>query len=238
MSHLPYQRVQADLAALIAKSPMGGRLPAEPELAKQLGVSRATLREAMRMLEAQGMIRRRQGAGTFVVGQKPAGESGLEVLESVDRFVQRTGVKITIGNVLVSRIAADDALAGILGIVAKRPLLQIRRMMHSDSQPVAYLVDMVSEDVLRAEELNSNFNGSVLDFLIQRGDPLTSSRTEMNAIAATEELASLLEIQLGAPLLQCSEQLYTHATRVVGYSLSYFLPNYFKFHVIRRIRTV
>ena len=68
MANFPFQRLQSDLAALIQRTPAGSRLISEPELAKQLGVSRATLREAMRTFETQGLIRRRQGAGTFVVG--------------------------------------------------------------------------------------------------------------------------------------------------------------------------
>jgi GntR family transcriptional regulator len=78
MPHFPFQRLQADLAELIAKSEPGTRLPSEPDLAAELGVSRATLREAMRTFETQGLVRRRQGAGTFVVGQPPVMEGGLE----------------------------------------------------------------------------------------------------------------------------------------------------------------
>ncbi|MEJ5226054.1 MAG: GntR family transcriptional regulator, partial [Anaerolineales bacterium] len=91
MPHFPFQRLQADLADLIARSAPGTRLPSEPELAKKLGVSRATLREAMRAFETQGLIRRRQGAGTFVVGQPPVIESGLEVLESMLTLARRSG---------------------------------------------------------------------------------------------------------------------------------------------------
>jgi GntR family transcriptional regulator len=88
MPHFPFQRLQADLAALIAKTKSGERLLSEPELAKQLGVSRATLREAMRTFEAQGLIHRRQGAGTFVVGRMSVIDAGLEVLESIETMAE------------------------------------------------------------------------------------------------------------------------------------------------------
>ncbi|MHB8818414.1 MAG: GntR family transcriptional regulator, partial [Bellilinea sp.] len=80
----PYQRLQIELAELIEKTPPGERLLSEPMLAQQLHVSRATLREAMRAFEGQGLIRRRQGIGTFVVGRATVIESGLEVLQSIE----------------------------------------------------------------------------------------------------------------------------------------------------------
>ncbi len=70
----------------------------EPELAKQLGVSRATLREAMRTFETQGLIRRRQGAGTFVVGKVPVIDAGLEVLESLETMARRMNLVITVSD--------------------------------------------------------------------------------------------------------------------------------------------
>lgn len=237
MSHLPYQRLQTNLAMLIAKTPAGTRLPSEPELAKQLGVSRATLRETMRMFESQGMIRRRQGAGTFVIGQAPAVESGLEVLESLDSLAQRTGMKISVSSVQIAHIPADDVSAALLGIPAKRLLIQISRIIRVDAHPVAYLIDTLAEDFLRSDELTNNFNGSVLDFLMRRGDPLTVSRDDILAIGASADIAKTLEVDAGTPLLQICAKLYTSADKVVDCSISYFVPGYFDFHVIRRMRT-
>ncbi|MGC1374705.1 MAG: GntR family transcriptional regulator [Anaerolineales bacterium] len=238
MTHLPYQRLQVDLAALIAKSHAGARLPSEPNLAKQLGVSRATLREAMRMFESQGLIRRRQGAGTFVLGKEPAVESGLEVLESLDTMAQRMGIKISVGNILVSRVHADENMAVVLDVPVRRPLIQISRVIRSDTGPIAYLVDTLSEEILRPEELNNNFSGSMFDFLVRRGDPLTVSRDEINAVRASADLARVLEIQRGDTLLQFSSKLYTSAAKVIDYSFNYFLPGYFKFHIVRRMGNV
>ncbi|HET59696.1 MAG TPA: GntR family transcriptional regulator, partial [Chloroflexi bacterium] len=68
----PFLRLQETLGEVIAETPAGERLPSEPKLAQSLGVSRATLREAMRAFEQQGIIRRRQGVGTFVISHTHA----------------------------------------------------------------------------------------------------------------------------------------------------------------------
>jgi GntR family transcriptional regulator len=235
MPHFPFQRLQADLAALIAKSPPGFRLPSEPDLAADLGVSRATLREAMRTFETQGLIRRRQGAGTFVVGQPPVIEGGLEILESMLTLARRTNLDVGPGPATVERIQADSECAAALEIPVGTRLVRVARTMRADSRPVAYLVDTLPEDVLHPEELTSKFSGSVLDYLLQRGDPLTISRTDITASNATAEVAKMLEIQRGDVLLQFTAKLITASSKVVDYSHSYFVPGYFKFHIVRKV---
>ena len=111
MPNFPFQRLQSELSVLIAGTPAGDRLPSEPQLAKKLGVSRATLREAMRTFETQGLIRRRQGAGTFVVGQVPVLDSGLEVLESVETIARRLNLAVTVSDLHIDRVYADQELA-------------------------------------------------------------------------------------------------------------------------------
>ncbi len=235
MPHFPFQRLQADLAALIAKSPPGARLPSEPDLAAELGVSRATLREAMRTFEAQGLIRRRQGAGTFVVGQPPVIEGGLEMLESMLTLARRTNLNVGPGPAVVEKILSDTECSSALEIPIGTRLVRVSRTMRADLRPVAYLVDTLPEDVLHPEELTSKFSGSVLDYLLQRGDSLTVSRTEITASNASSEVAKMLEIQRGDVLLQFTAKLISISGRVVDYSYSYFLPGYFKFHIVRKV---
>src|SRR5512139_2274410 len=86
------QRLHEQLRQVIAATKPGDRLLTEPALARQMGVSRATLREAMRTFETQGLIRRRQGVGTFVLRPAHVLESGLEVLESLETVAQRMGL--------------------------------------------------------------------------------------------------------------------------------------------------
>jgi len=76
----------------------------------------------------------------------------------------------------------------------------------------------------------------VLDLLLERGDsPLANSRCEICAVAATQEVARALAIQRGDALLKFVSRLYTVDGKVVDYSYSYFLPGYFRFHVVREL---
>lgn len=235
MANFPFQRLQADLAALIARTPAGQRLPSEPDLAKQLGVSRATLREAMRAFETQGLIRRRQGSGTFVVGKVPVIDSGLEVLESLDKMARRMGLEVSVSDLHVEQIYADQDLANGMDLSLASRLTRIRRVIRADGRPVAYLVDTLPETTLTPDQLPESFKGSILDFLLDRGDTLTVSRAAISANNATAEVAKALEIQRGDVLLQFISQLYDNDSHIVDYSISYFIPGYFRFHVVRRV---
>ena len=79
------------------------------------------------------------------------------------------------------------------------------------------------------------FRGSVLDYLIGSGVDLQVSRAAISATNATAEVAKALEIQRDDVLLQFASQLYDGTGKVVDYSVSYFIPGYFHFHVNRRI---
>jgi GntR family transcriptional regulator len=235
MANFPFQRLQSDLAALIQRTPAGSRLISEPELAKQLGVSRATLREAMRTFETQGLIRRRQGAGTFVVGKVPVMDSGLEVLESLDTMARRMNLAITVSDLDLEQIDAQMDQANELSVPVGSCLTRVRRVMRADTRPVAYLIDILPDDVLKLADLPEGFNGSVLDFMLERGDDLRISRAAISATNATADVAKALEIQRGDVLLQFVSQLYTSEGKIVDHTVSYFIPGYFNFHVVRRI---
>jgi GntR family transcriptional regulator len=236
MSHYPFRRLQSDLAEMINSLPAETRLPSEPRLAKKLGVSRATLREAMRSFEGQGMIRRRQGVGTFVAAKVPVIETGLEVLESLETISQRSGLTVRMGELQVTQVAADEELAELLNLEVEAKLTRVARIIFTEYRPIAYLVDTLPIDILRAEELESGFTGSVLDLLLNRGEPkLVQSRTEIKAVGATSEVARALQIQRDDVLLHFAAQLYSEGSRVVDYSISYFLPGFFRFHVVRRV---
>jgi GntR family transcriptional regulator len=239
----------------------GDRLPSEIELSQHLGISRPTLREAMRLLEEQGAVLRRHGVGTFVATPPPLIEGGLEVLESIDRMAERCGLSTRMGeSSITQRPATPHEMRG-LALDAGIPhavidVTVVTRVILAGSQHVAFLTDVVPVEYLREDDLRKSaastatygrvdgshrnpspqFHGSVLDLFLQRGWPtLAHSRTELAAEAANAELARWLHLQRKAPLLRLEAQLYAQDGRVVDYSTSYFVPGHFRFHVIRQI---
>jgi len=224
------------LAAIIAATESGERLPSEPKLAERLGVSRATLREAMRTFEIKGMLSRKQGVGTFVIHPTQIFEGGLENLLSLETLAERIGLPVSLGEVDVQTQAAAGDVAENLRLEPGREVLQVSRVILAEDRPVAFLVDTLPSGILAAEVLADQFTGSVLDILIKRNDPpLASSRCDINAVSAPKKVAQALNIQSRDPLLCFVSLLYSKQGEAIDYSYSYFLPGYFHFHIVRRI---
>lgn len=230
------QTLHENLEQLINETEPGMKLLSEPKLAKELSVSRATLREAMRTFETRGLLRRQQGVGTFVTRPSQVIESGLEILESIERMAERIGLPVAMGEIEGSICIADEIIAKNLEVVAGSEVFCVSRVIMAEERPVAFLVDTLPLNYLRPEDVCDNFTGSVLDLLLKRGNPpLGSSRCEIAAVAAPPEVARALNIQRGDSLMVFEAMLYSKDGDPVDYSFSYFLPGYFKFHVVRRV---
>lgn len=230
------QRLHDELAEMIAAASTGDQLPTEPDLAKQLGVSRATLREAMRTFETQGFLLRRQGVGTFVVRPTQVLETGLEILESIDTIAQRKGLQVSPKKLNLERRPASEEECRTLSSKPGCTVLSVSRVIMSEGRPVAYLVDILPEEILAPEEVSDDFNGSVLDLLLERGSPqLVNSHCEIAAVAADSTISRALQIQRGDAILKLSSRLFALDGTVVDCTYSYFLPGYFRFHVVREL---
>ncbi|HID89287.1 MAG TPA: GntR family transcriptional regulator [Anaerolineae bacterium] len=231
-----YAQVHDRLLAFIQESGMepGERLPSESTLADQLGVSRATLREALRLLEEEGIIVRRHGVGTFVAANRHL-ESGLERLESVLALAGRQGMETRIEELEVRVERADRAVAERLGVEPGDPLTCVCRTILVEDLPVAYLEDLVLTDWLTPDHLGEEFDGSVLDLL--RGlypQRVQEALAEITAVRAGRSLARRLGVSPGAALLLLEETLFDATGAPIGFSRNYFVPERFRFHVVRR----
>ena len=234
-------QVEATLALLIQQQCPGDQLPPEPELARQLGVSRPTLREVLRTFADRGLLVRRQGVGTFVASRLPVLETGLEVLESLERLADRLGLTTEMAHLAIEERQATAPELERLGRTEPTEVVAVDRVITVEGEPVADLTDVVPVEYLRSADLDGSFRGSVLDVLLQRGSPLLShSRTEILAelagLPGSGDRATRLRVEPGAPLLLLVAQLYSYDERVVDTSVSAFVPGYFRIHVMRQVR--
>lgn len=231
-----YQQVSSALEGILADAQPGEFLPSEPALAEQLGISRATLREAMRTFEDRGMIVRKQGIGTYVTAPPPVIETGLEVLESVETIAKRMGLEVEMSSLSVRQYLPKPHEASVFEIPEDEALIEISRALHVDGRPAAFLVDILPQSRVAFDPAGRDFRGSVLDLLLENGDPEPAhSKTEITAVSASDGLASLLDVGRGTILLKLESFLYASDSRAIDHSLSFFLPGTFRFHVLRKV---
>jgi GntR family transcriptional regulator len=214
----------------------GDLLPSEDVLARQVGVSRATLREALGHLESYGLVTRRQGIGTFVgTPARPWFMGGLERLESYHSLAARAGMQVRAVEREVSITPADADLAGLLNLEAGAEIVRVQVVEEVSGQRGAYINTYVRPDAASAEDLAA-FGGPVIDYLTQvNAKALTHTRSEILAVHAGEEVARRLDVPAGRAILHLREVFYALDGSPLAASLNYFLTDQFRFHVTRRV---
>jgi GntR family transcriptional regulator len=230
-------RTQQHLVGLVEDGTYqpGDQLPSEAELAAQLGISRSTLREALLNLEQEGVVIRRHGVGTFIApGYEHRLESGLEHLDSILELASRQGMRLGFDHLEVRGLLADELVADRLQVAQGTPLTEVARAIVVDEAPVAYMVDAIRADVLAPEDVDDRFNGSVLDLLRQKeGLQHAQVMADLIALNADAFLAEKLGIEPGQAVLLIEELLFNDTGQPVEYSKNYFVPEFFRFHVVR-----
>jgi len=237
MIRAPRVELENSLLQLLNSLTPGDRLPPEPDLSRQLGVSRAMLREVVTGLVERGMLIRRQGIGTFVASQTPFIDYGLEILESLDSLGKRTGIETEVRDLkIIGKTLDAETAMQYFFIDEEVDVLEISRIIAIKGQIVAYLIDIVPSEFLSTTEVETSIHGSIYDLLAQKKEiQLSYSRTEIMAINADEELGKKLDVNKGKALILLTAQLYTPGDQIVDYSFSYFVPGQFQFHVMRRL---
>jgi GntR family transcriptional regulator len=214
----------------------GEQFPSESDLAVQLGISRPTLREALLNLEQEGIIIRRHGVGTFVApGYGHRLEGGLERLESILELAARQGLQVRCEALNMKQVLADEELATRLEIAPDTQVTSVRRTIMVDGRPVAYMLDLVPASVLSPADVDQSFNGSVLDLLKQKQElHIAQATADIIALNADASLAKKLKVEIGQAVLLLEELLYDIEGMPVEFSQNYFIPEYFRFRVVRR----
>ncbi len=214
----------------------GEQLSSEADLAVQLGISRPTLREALLNLEREGIILRKHGVGTFVApGYGRQLESGLERLESILELTTRRELQVTFDDLQIQEEPADQELASKLQVAPGDLLTSVRRVIIVDGTPVVYMLDVAPVHILSPTDVDERFNGSVLDLLRQKpGVQIAQAVADIVAINADSFLAGKLGVETQQALLLLEETLFDQEGTAVEFSRNYFVPDFFRFHVVRR----
>ncbi len=217
----------------------GEQLPSQEQLAGQLGISRATLREALHKLEIEGVIQRQHGVGTFVAkNYRQRLDTGLEVLESLEQIAGKSGMRAYMGLCKIEVYPAQQIDRERLNLLDAAEIISVSRVILVDDRPIAHLVDILPTKYLNETDLQNDFGGSVLDVLIRLGRPrLSYSHTHIESVAASPVLAEALNLHRKDPLLKFEARLFSQDGQVVDFSISHFVPGQLNFHVVRRIGT-
>lgn len=212
-----YARIEAALRARVAAGEWapGAALPTEPTLAAQYGISQGTLRRALAALEAQNLIERRQGAGTYVTEATSA--RALFHFFRVETPDGTRPVPTSIAHRLETR-AATPAERGALALAPRARIVVLDRLRLVNNAPV------ILEAIILPEALFRGFSlpiGQVLpDELYvhyQRHHGITVLRVEehLAAEAAPEEAAARLQVSPGSPLLSVARVAFDVLDRPV-----------------------
>ena len=146
------QQVQQILADRIRSGeyPAGSQLPPETELADRFEVSRATIRGALSTLAANGMVVRRQGAGTFVT-RLPHIANPLQRAIDFQDLIAGFGYAPAVRHVHTVQATVEEELAEFLNLELGAPVLVSQKVFLADDRPVIYCVNTIPVDLLGAD---------------------------------------------------------------------------------------
>jgi DNA-binding GntR family transcriptional regulator len=215
--------------------PPGERLPTEAELCDRYGVSRITVRAALRSLQDVSYISTRQGRGSTVLPRPETITSGIDQLCSFETFAAEQGQVVDSGDVRIEEIRLNDREARKLGVSVGTPALVIRRTKLYSGIKVGWIVDYVPEGVVPFADVAAEFAGSVLDVLLAHAElGVDHSDCELRPIALTAALAHKLDVRVGTAALLIDELTRTNSGRVINWSQAWLLPEHFRFLLRRR----
>lgn len=206
----------------------GDRLPAERQLAQDLGVSRMTVRQAVGVLTQQGLINSHQGSGNYVT--RPVLDQPVDVLIGFSDNLIKRGV--TPGaRVLDLHVAqADAALAQALQIAPDDPVLAVRRLRLANAMPVALEHSYFPERYFPRLAQHDLETRSIYAILAQEyGVQLAGAYQTLEPVVALPDQAALLQIAEGAPLMLVTRTSSDLQGRVVEYAQDLYRGDCFRF---------
>ena len=197
--------------------PVGVQIPGEPELCLLYSVSRTVVRQALREMELQGLILRRKGKGTYVAPPKVS-ESLAQKLTGFYQDMVERGYRATTQVLHHKVMPVSNKVAGYLQIEPRTAVVEIQRLRFVNDVPIqlvtSYLPHALCPQLANVDLTNRslyNFLESECGLVIARG------RRFIEAVAANETEARLLNVERGAPLLLLDSVSFLDDGRPVEY---------------------
>ena len=203
--------------------PIGGFLPTEATLCTQYGVSRHTVREAIREVQALGLVVRQQGVGTKVIAQTPSPERSHMLASVEDLLAFAEGTRLV--DVVSEEIVADTTLAASGGFQPGQKLLRLEALRipgkPQDTKPFAWTEVFVIDAYAGIREQVGQQDGAVGWLIEQRYNVrIAEIQQEVNAIALDEELSRRLDAEPGCPSLKIERRYIGEDGKVFEYAVS------------------
>ena len=221
---LYHQAAQALEAAIEdGRLPRGSRLDGEVELATRFGISRPTMRAAMKQLVDKGLLVRRRGIGTMVA---PRPVRRPVALTSLFDDLKEAGREPQTRLLSLERVPCMPDVAEHLGLEPNAPVVLFDRLRVAGSDPIALMHNVVPEGLVEIREEDLERTG--LYELFRSGGIAPNVATQrVGARKAGAKEAELLEMEPGDPVLTMTRIAYDANGRPIEYgSHSYPAESY------------
>jgi GntR family transcriptional regulator len=211
----------------------GDKLPSETAFSKELDVSRASLREALRVLEKEGKIIKSQGVGTFVSKPIPCFKRGIEELFSVTDTIKNEGFIPGTNGLKIEIEKVDKQLALKMNINENEEILKLQRIRTADDKPVVFCIDYLNTNLFPIA-IDEDFSNSLFDLLENKYKlKIKYAVTEIIPVTAKDQLKQKLDVKKNTPILLLEQMHYDEQERLFLYSKNYFRTDQFQFKVLR-----
>ncbi|MDI7274342.1 MAG: GntR family transcriptional regulator [Anaerolineae bacterium] len=216
----------------------GERLPSEEELTARFGVSRATVREALKILEEERVVVCRHGLGRFLVPD-PAGSLSEEItrLKSVTEMAQGLGIATSTRVLSVREEPADERVRAHLSLEPGSTVVVLERVRSARREPIIFSIDIFPRKLVVGELQPEAFTGSLLALMEgQWGARLAYSKAVISAVMLDPLLSQRIGVPEGLPWILLEQLNYDPQDRPILFSKDYHRGDKFQFRVLRRRR--
>ena len=209
----------------------GKLLPNEVDLAKQMGISRTTLRLVLNKLVYEGLLIRKKGIGTKVTGNVVNSISNNSL--SFEQEMRARGISIKNYELHVSWVYPDEVVTNFFQINNDKKVLKLERLKGGGENPFVYFVSYFhpSVQLTGEEDLKRPLNEILEDYNVVPN----LLKEYVGAKAAPKFIADKLEIQQGEPILFTKRFLYDQGNKPIVYKLGYFKADSFVYTIESRI---